>query len=81
MNTENQKIAGALMSLRPGAEWILTGNDLANLNWLDKHSQRPTDKEIADEMSRIDAIKPTIADKLEQVGLSLDDLKLALGIK
>jgi hypothetical protein len=40
----------ALVSLRPGAEWILRDD---GLEWLDKEQTRPTDVEIAAEITRL----------------------------
>jgi hypothetical protein len=42
----NNDIANALMTLRPGAQWVLQGNDLSGLQWLDTTQTRPTDAEI-----------------------------------
>ena len=42
----------ALQSLRPGAEWALRGDDL---EWLDANQTRPTDSEIAAEVTRLQA--------------------------
>jgi len=42
----------ALQSLRPGAEWVLRGDDL---EWLDTEQTRPTDAEIEAEVARLQA--------------------------
>ena len=42
--------ADALLSLRPGAQWVLRGDDL---EWLDKEQTQPTDAEIQAEISRL----------------------------
>ena len=44
--------ADALQSLRPGAEWVLRGDDL---EWLDTQQTRPTDAEIEAEIVRLEA--------------------------
>jgi hypothetical protein len=44
--------AHALQSLRPGAQWILRGNEL---EWLDTEQTQPTDAEIAAEITRLEA--------------------------
>jgi hypothetical protein len=44
--------ANALQSLRPGAQWVLRGNDL---EWLDTEQTQPTDAEIAAEITRLEA--------------------------
>lgn len=48
------EIADALTSLRPGAEWILNGNNYADLEWLDQVQTKPTEQEIIDEMAALD---------------------------
>jgi hypothetical protein len=42
----NRTIGNALIILRPGASWNLSGNTLAGLVWLDTIQTRPTDEEI-----------------------------------
>jgi hypothetical protein len=42
----------ALMSLRPGAQFILRGEEL---EWLDTAQTQPTDAEIATELARLQA--------------------------
>jgi uncharacterized small protein (DUF1192 family) len=44
--------AKALYSLRPGAEWVLRGDDL---EWLDQNQTQPTDAEITAEIARLEA--------------------------
>jgi hypothetical protein len=45
----------ALQSLRPGAEWVLRGDDL---EWLDQNQTQPTDAEIDAEVARLIALEP-----------------------
>jgi hypothetical protein len=47
--------AKALYSLRPGAEWVLRGDDL---EWLDQNQTQPTDAEIDAEVARLTALEP-----------------------
>jgi hypothetical protein len=47
--------ANALQSLRPGAEWVLRGDDL---EWLDQTQSQPTDAEIDAEVARLTALEP-----------------------
>ena len=49
----------ALLSLRPGAEWVIRGDDL---EWLSTDSQQPTEAEIQAEITRLQAIEPMKAD-------------------
>ena len=44
--------ANALQSLRPGAEWVLRGDDL---EWLDTKQTQPTEAEIQAEIARLEA--------------------------
>jgi hypothetical protein len=45
----------ALQSLRPGAEWVLRGDEL---EWLDANQTQPTDAEIEAEVARLTALEP-----------------------
>ena len=47
--------ANALLSLCPGAEWVLRGDDL---EWLDQSQTQPTDAEITAEVARLTALEP-----------------------
>jgi len=42
--------AYALQSLRPGAEWVIRGDDL---EWMDTNQTQPTEAEIAAEVIRL----------------------------
>ena len=44
--------ANALQSLRPGAEWVLRGEEL---EWLDQNQTQPTEAEIQAEIARLEA--------------------------
>jgi hypothetical protein len=77
--TQNEKIAFALTALRPNAEYVLIGNDYADIEWLDKKQTAPTWAEVQAEISNPTARpEPTIAEKLSTVGLSIAELKAAL---
>jgi hypothetical protein len=47
--------SNALISLRPGAQWVLRGDDL---EWLDQSQTQPTDAEIDAEVARLTALEP-----------------------
>ena len=47
--------ANALQSLRPGAQWVLRGDDL---EWMDTEQTQPTDAEITAEVARLTALEP-----------------------
>lgn len=42
-----QQIVTALQGLRPGAEWSLSSDVYADINWLDTKQTIPTEAEIA----------------------------------
>jgi len=44
--------SNALLSLRPGAEWVLRGDEL---EWLDTKQTQPTEAEIQAEITRLQA--------------------------
>jgi len=46
-------IPTALQSLRPGAQWVLRGTTVADLEWLDTDQTQPTEQEIVDEIARL----------------------------
>ena len=51
-------IPDALQSLRPGAEWVLRGNEYAGLEWLDTKQAQPTEAEVSAEVARLQAELP-----------------------
>ena len=67
--------ANAVQSLRPGAEWVLRGDDL---EWLDTQQARPTDAEIEAEVARLIALEPTLARIAELQTLLRDTDYIAL---
>ena len=48
-------IPAALQALKPGAEWVLRGNQWSGLEWLDKKQDAPTEKEVTDKIAELDA--------------------------
>ena len=48
-------IPAALQALKPGAEWVLRGDQWSGLEWLDKSQLQPTEKEIDDKIAELDA--------------------------
>ena len=49
-------IAKALLSLRPGCEWNLIGNDYEGLEWFDQNEVLPpTEEELQAEVERLQA--------------------------
>jgi anti-sigma factor RsiW len=48
-------IPEALQSLKPGAQWALSGDDYTGLEWLDTEQTQPTEQECATEAARLQA--------------------------
>lgn len=69
----------ALQSLRPGAEWVLRGDEL---EWLDTNQTAPTEEELVDEVARLQAdydakeyqrLRKVEYDRLNQFELQFND--------
>jgi hypothetical protein len=45
----------ALSSLKPGAQWVLRGNEYSGLEWLDTVQTKPTEAELNAEAARLQA--------------------------
>ena len=77
----NSQIVKALTDLRPNAEWAIMGDTLEGLEWLDTKQTQPTVAEIEQAIANpLPEVEPTVDQKLASVGLSVDDLKVALGL-
>lgn len=77
----HREIVKALNDLTPNAEWLLQGDSYEDLEWLDESIAKPTKKEIENAIANPKpSTPPTIEEKLSIVGLTLDDLKAALGL-
>ena len=64
-------ITHAIQALKPGAEWVLRGNDLNGLEWLSSE-QQPTKTEIVDKIAELDTAEPMRLLRIER------DKKIAL---
>lgn len=54
-----QKIMQAVVSLAPGAEWTLAGDDYASLDWLVGHGHdKPSESEVEAEIVSLDNAAP-----------------------
>ena len=51
-------IGQALLALKPGAEWVLRGEDYSGLEWLDSKQTQPTETEVNSKISELDAAEP-----------------------
>ena len=47
-------ITDAIMSLKPGAEWTLNGNDYDDITWLYAKQTQPTESEVNSKISELD---------------------------
>ena len=47
-------ISDAILQLKPGAEWILRGEDYSGLEWLDSSQTKPTETEVNSKISELD---------------------------
>jgi len=45
----------AILSLRPGAQWMLRDNEYAGLEWVDIVQSKPTESEVTAEIARLQA--------------------------
>jgi hypothetical protein len=48
-------IPDALMSLTPGAQWSLNGEDYSGLEWLSEDIEKPTEEALLEEVTRLQA--------------------------
>ena len=64
-------IPAALDTLKPGAQWMLNGEDYTGITWLSSE-QQPTKTEIADKIAELDAAEPMRLLRIER------DKKIAL---
>ena len=48
----------ALQELKPGAQWVLRGEEYSGLEWLDSSQTKPTETEINNKISELDAAEP-----------------------
>ena len=51
-------ITHALLSLKPGAQWTLSGEDYSGLTWYDSEQTKPTETEINSKISELDNAEP-----------------------
>jgi hypothetical protein len=51
MATTNQQIVNALNALCPGAQWVLRGDSISDLQWLDTVQAQPTSARITAEIA------------------------------
>ena len=59
-------VVDALSILRPGAERIVRGDVYSGIEWLDSVQTKPTETEINDKISELDAAEPMRLLRLER---------------
>jgi hypothetical protein len=80
----------AVVSLRPGAEWSMNGDDVEGITWHTEGVQPLTAKEVAAEVKRLEkaaadeaaareAAKASALAKLEALGLTADEAQAIAG--
>jgi hypothetical protein len=80
----------AVMSLRPGVEWTMSGDDVEGITWHTEGVQPLTAKEVAAEVQRLEqaaadeaaakeAAKASALAKLEALGLTADEAQAIAG--
>ena len=52
------RISDALQALKPGAEWVLRGDAYSELEWLDGSQTKPTETEVNNKITALDAAEP-----------------------
>ena len=59
-------ISDAILKLKPGADYILRGEDYSGLEWLDSSQTKPTETEINSKISELDAVEAMRLLRLER---------------
>jgi len=83
--------AEAVASLRPGAEWTMSGDDVANIIWHTEGVEPLTSAEVAAEVARLEqaaldeaaakeAAKASALAKLEALGLTTEEAQAIAGL-
>lgn len=75
-------IADAVNNLRPNTEWTMTDEDIATIIWHTQGVKPITDKELKDEMSRLQTVEAQKPEQraalLDRLGISEDEARLLL---
>ena len=59
-------ISDAIIELKPGADYILRGEDYSGLEWLDISQTKPTETEISNKISELDSVEAMRLLRLER---------------
>ena len=52
------EVLHALQTLKPGAQWVCRGGDYSGLEWLDSGQTKPTETEVNNKVTALDAAEP-----------------------
>jgi len=76
----HKEIIKALFDLMPDAQYAFSGDNYEDIQWLDERA-KPTVAQIQAAIANpLPEPEPTVADKLAAAGLTVDELKAALGL-
>lgn len=81
----------ALVKLKPNADWTWVGDSYDGLEWQDTEQTKPTEEEINNKVLTMEAEKKqakidsennkaSAKQKLQDLGLTVDEIKEAFGI-
>lgn len=84
------RVQQAIVSLRPGAEWTMTDDDVENMIWHTEGVQPLTKAEVeaevkrleqaaADEAAEKEAARESAMSKLSALGLTVSEIKSIVG--
>ena len=80
MEITHSQLVKAIFDVLPNALFVISDTDYENIQWLDERP-KPTMAQINAALANpLPEPEPTVADKLASVGLSVTDLKEALGL-
>ena len=84
--------SSAIESLRPNVEWTMNGDDVENIIWHTSNVEPLTEKEVQDEIIRLENEEITLQEskenmknsaitKLKALGLTETEAKIIIGIE
>jgi len=85
-------VADAVVSLRPGAEWTMSGDDVESIVWHTPDVEPLTEAEVQSEMVRLEEARAVEAQakadarasavaKLEALGLTVEEVSTVFGLE
>jgi len=76
----HKEIVKALKDLLPDAQYAFSGDNYQDIQWLDERAKPTLEAIQAAIANPLPDVQPTVADKLAAAGLTVDELKEALGL-